>query len=194
MEVLSGRSRLLCRDFQKGWLFEPNPVAAAAASRNLALNGVGERFQVIEAAVGERNGTVGFPVLMTPGPAAHIGTSGVGGESVDVRMVRLDDFLPPAGNYVVKIDVEGFDANVVAGLKDGLSAKRVKICLFECLTDKVLAKVLGIVQPLGYVVMDGERTLSRPGGERNRDLFIVQADLLERYRQARARARAAVNG
>lgn len=182
---------LLCRDFQKGWLFEPNPVAAAAARRNLDLNDMAGTFEVVEAAVGKEDGAVQFPVLDTPDPVARIGTPGSTGKMMEVRMLHLDGFLPSDGSYVVKIDAEGHDAEVIAGFKGAFSEKRVKIALFECKTDDILAEILGIVCPLGYEVRDGERPLTSPVVDRNRDLFIIRADLAERYDQVFRSARAA---
>ena len=176
-------SVLLCRTFQHGVLFEPNPVAAAMARRNLALNGVADRFRLIDAAVGRAAGTVTVPIVAMPDPALRVRDGESGAGCLTVPMVALDAAVPN-GAVVVKIDAEGFDADVIEGFAGAFAARRVRVCLFECHEETVLSRVLAAVEPRGYAVMDGPRRLLRAGGPRGRDLFVVRDDLMPAYMRA----------
>ena len=171
---------LLCRDFSDGWLFEPNPVAASMARQNIALNSASKRFEVIEAAAGDENGTVQIPVLDIPLTTARIGVA----QHVPAHQVpifRLDQFLPKNRNLVVKTDTEGFDGKVIKGLNDLFAKRKIKICLFECLTEEILQAAQAVKQKYDYEIIDGRYRVyqvktryEKPHG----DLFLVRRDLL----------------
>lgn len=175
---------LLCRTFSRGVMFEPNPVAAAMSRRNVALNEVADQFRLIEAAVGKTSGTVAIPKISVPDPALRVRHDTVDGvESLMVPMVTLDSAIPD-GAVVMKIDAEGFDADVVEGFSAAFASHRVRLCLFESAENEILARVLSIVTDKGYTVMDGPRQIRRADDLRGRDLFIVRNDLLPLYRRA----------
>ena len=173
---------LLCRTFSRGVMFEPNPVAAAMARRNVALNEVSDKYRLIEAAVGKTLGTVAIPKVGVPDPALRVRYDAVDGvESLLVPMITLDSAIPD-GAVVMKIDAEGFDADVVEGFSAAFASYRVRLCLFESAENEILERVLSIVTEKGYSVMDGSRQISRMDDPRGRDLFIVRNDLLPVYR------------
>ena len=173
---------LLCRTFSRGVMFEPNPVAAAMARRNVALNEVSDKYRLIEAAVGKTLGTVAIPKVGVPDPALRVRYDAVDGvESLLVPMITLDSAIPD-GAVVMKIDAEGFDADVVEGFSAAFASYRVRLCLFESAENEILERVLSIVTEKGYSVMDGSRQISRIDDARGRDLFIVRNDLLPVYR------------
>ncbi len=178
-------SVLLCHDFESGWIFEPNPVAFEMARQNLAINSVLDNFRMIEAAVGAHKGTVKFPLLDMPLPTARVGDEN-GGKMIERDMFRLDEFLSHGREYVIKIDAEGFDVEVIKGLKDLLSERLVRICLFECHTDEYLKSILHFINvdnDFDYDVMDGGRCVQgdKVSVKRNRDLFMVRKDLVSTY-------------
>jgi len=174
---------LLCNDFPKGWLFEPNPVAARMARHNLAVNDAGDKFKVVEAAVGSKNSTVKFPILDRPLTTAHVGKRQKN-EMMDVPEIRLDLFLPGNKSYAVKVDTEGADAEVLTGLYDLLFSGCIKICLFECLSDDILLRVQSLMSELDYTIMDRKDRLDagcREPVRRSHDLFLVRNDLIDHY-------------
>ena len=175
---------LLCRTFTRGVMFEPNPVAAAMARRNLALNEVSDRFRLIESAVGQTHGTVLIPKVVVPDPALRVRYDAVADmESLIVPMITLDSAIPD-GAVVIKIDAEGFDADVVQGFSNAFATHRIRLCLFESNENAILSRVLSIVANKDYTVMDGPRRISRTDEPRGRDLFIVRNDLLPAYRRS----------
>ena len=91
--------------------YEPIPSSAAAVRRNAELNGF-DHVEVVEAAVGDRAGTV----RMTLGRSSLEAHATPEGE-LEVPMVTIDQEVAagrPAPT-LVKIDVEGSEAAVVEG-------------------------------------------------------------------------------
>jgi FkbM family methyltransferase len=120
---------------------KPSAAAAALLHTQAALNGVSERLTVIRAAAGARHGRIGmvdagvlaagYFVRDTEGRPAH--------DLTMVRMRTLDevcaahDFSPTH----VKIDVEGAEADVLAGAGDLLSSPQPPVVFIELHNDMV---------------------------------------------------------
>ena len=179
-------SVLLSGDFDKAILFEPNPVAASMLKKNIAVNEKTSDYQVYEAAVGAERGKVSFPVLESPLPTASISLDS--SENVIERdLYCLDDVLGEVEEFVVKVDAEGFDAEVIMGMKNRLDNKKVKICLFECHNLKILKKVydfLFVENKFEYSIFDEKiqiDDLESFSQKKNRDIFIVRNDLVDAY-------------
>jgi FkbM family methyltransferase len=111
--------------------FEPNPAAAAALRRHVTLNAVERIVTVVPAALAAAAGSA--PLFVPPQP----GESGLASlarrpalESraatvVPVETQALDDWLaaaPLARIDVIKIDVEGYESAVLAGMQRTLSS------------------------------------------------------------------------
>jgi FkbM family methyltransferase len=94
------------------WAVEPDPRNAALLRRHVDLNGVADRVTVIEAAAGDGEGDVAFSALGIPQSSVEdIWESGRGVQRVP--LVRLDQVV--AETDVMKIDVEGYEGEVLAG-------------------------------------------------------------------------------
>lgn len=111
--------------------FEPQMAAVASIRRNAAVNGF-ENVAVVEAAVGAAEGEL---FLRGAGTAtAHVTDtpSGPGGERV--RVTSLDAYFLSRSELVpsvVKIDVEGYEREVLAGMRSLLLGAR-PVVVIEC--------------------------------------------------------------
>jgi FkbM family methyltransferase len=130
---LARRRRDLCIES-----FEPSPTVATRLRRNLALNGdLAARIRLHEIALCDRVGFVDFY------PSAEPGNSGVGtlmpSANTQATPVRVDahtgDALIAAGAArppdAIKIDVEGFEYEVLCGLRQHLTRRRDAVVVFE---------------------------------------------------------------
>lgn len=118
--------------------FEPSPHALNRLARNASLNpDLCERLTIMGIALADRNGPCQFF------PSKEPYNSGLGGlaesenrsvESVTVWSARGDDLIA-AGSIptpsIIKIDVEGFELEVLRGLQDTLKNAHSLAILFE---------------------------------------------------------------
>ena len=101
--------------------FEPIPSTYAHLRRNIALNGLEDRVEARCAGVGARAETLTFTSDRdTTNQVVRDGDGGHG-PTLEVPVVRLDDALAGAVPAVVKIDVEGFEGEVLDGAAATLS-------------------------------------------------------------------------
>lgn len=112
--------------------FEPDPANFAKATRNLKLNAWADHARVANVALGSESGQLKMFQVSPKNrgmnrilPAAQAEPSGF--PSVEVAVRVLDDFLEEAQITrvdLVKIDVEGFEMNVLRGAQRLLSEMR----------------------------------------------------------------------
>jgi FkbM family methyltransferase len=100
--------------------FEPHPITFAALRSNIARNRRGNVTAVC-AAVGDEAGMIA--ITNTPGSSTTHITSVEGSDSISVPVVRLDAELRARRlkPYIVKIDVEGYELDVLKGLGTALA-------------------------------------------------------------------------
>jgi FkbM family methyltransferase len=137
--------------------FEPVPDNAAAIRANAALNGF-ETIGVHQVAVSDRNGTgeVCIPVESSWAHLTDRGQHPATEEVIPVQLTVLDDQIA-AGLIprpdVVKIDVEGFELQVLNGLRRTLARDPVTII---CELHGTNREVLEMMSELGYTVTNLE--------------------------------------
>ncbi|MGB8411466.1 MAG: FkbM family methyltransferase [Candidatus Binatus sp.] len=148
------------RDFLSG-AYKPDPQSASALEANVRVNGWQDRITVIRAAVGQSSGQVRFAAAR--GMESRIETRSDSGDGViTVRLVTLDGALAGGRIDVIKIDVEGFEQQVIQGARTILTEERrrprailVEVHPFAWAeAGTTSASFLGLLDELGFKVED----------------------------------------
>jgi FkbM family methyltransferase len=110
--------------------FEPDPLTAAALERNVNLNQIANLVEIRVAAVGERHGIVRFSTGLDT--ENHV-VSAVDPSGRDVPIQTLDQAFLKSGRIpaLIKLDVEGYEAEVLRGARAILAAPDLKGVLTE---------------------------------------------------------------
>ena len=141
--------------------FEPDPESVSALEANVSVNGWQDRVTVVGAAVGQSSGQVRFAsargqesrIEMRPEVCDRV---------ITVPMVTLDDAFAGRRIDVIKIDVEGFEQQVIQGAQAILSEERrrprailVEVHPFAWAdAGTTSASFLGLVDGMGFRVED----------------------------------------
>ena len=178
---------LLADKVQHALLFEPNPIAAQRARENLALNRLS--FEVHELALSDKSGTVEFE---DEGGVSTCNRT-VSGFSSSVRTrqvqcIQLDEFLAqralPYPICAVKIDVEGHENQVLAGMQGCLRNARPRLVMFEYLQRTNLREALRLFATAEYTVMQLTSKgpeIAGPDVRPLQDLFACPNELLKKF-------------
>lgn len=97
---------------------EPDPRTVQSLKRNIEINGLSDRVTVVEAAVGALSGTARLTVGQD---TTNRVTSAPDVESREVQMRTLDQIVCGENPVLIKMDVEGYEAQVVAGACETLA-------------------------------------------------------------------------
>jgi len=109
--------------------FEPNPESHALLRSHVELNTLTDRVELHQLAVGAEEGVVALTV--NRGSMAAI-TQRTDSSTVSVRCVRLDDVWGDRPLDVLKIDVEGYEEQVLRGATRLLSRQeRPRVIFIE---------------------------------------------------------------
>ena len=96
---------------------EPDPEAAAHLRRNIHANGIGGLVQIEEAAAGAARGVVRFTVGRD---TVNQVTNDQAVLTREVPLTTLDELTSREAPVVIKMDVEGFEAEVLQGAQKTL--------------------------------------------------------------------------
>jgi len=107
--------------------FEPVPRTFEYLSRNVSVNDVARRVTIVQAAVGSSPGSV--HISHSHDAANHVQWKPEE-NTVEVKLVTLDDFLIETPT-LLKIDVEGFETEVINGAYRILRAPELKAIIIE---------------------------------------------------------------
>jgi len=145
--------------------FEPVPENVAAIRENMALNGV-DWFEVHEAAVAEQPGRADL-ILSGVSAFSRLASTSTPSEArgrIEVEVTSIDAFMAAGGPLpdVVKIDVEGAELEVIAGMRGMLERHRPVILCEVHDSNAAYAELMG---SLGYAPLnlDGELPVQDAG-------------------------------
>lgn len=109
--------------------FEPDVSTASALERNVKANGVSDRVDIRRIAVGADEGEVAF----TSGydTLNHVATPGEDSRVTTVEVATLDSELAGKSPALLKVDVEGFEGEVLRGASETLALPELAAVIIE---------------------------------------------------------------
>jgi FkbM family methyltransferase len=115
--------------------FEPVPATFAHLEDNVRLNALGGRVRAHNTAVGRERGMLRFTTshdtINHVASASEAGEAGAGADTIAVPVVPLDEVAADSSPAVIKIDVEGFETEVIAGAGRTLQSDALMAVLME---------------------------------------------------------------
>lgn len=168
----------------KVWCFEPNTDICQRIECLFWLN-QWQHYQIHQVALSDQDGQVSFTVDPTDHSTSHINQDG---DSQQVPCKRLDSYLSDIGESnlsIIKIDVEGFEAAVLAGAQEVLRRYHPVLILESGLhqaddanaIDQHLSaagyRLAGIIQDWGLQPIDGLVQLNQSEPRRHVNLLAL---------------------
>lgn len=118
---------------------EPDPGTVVRLTRNIEANGIGGRVEVVETALGATSGTACFSIgLDTVNKVVDLTEE----NSREVRLSTLDVIVGDQNPTMIKMDVEGFEAEVLKGAKETLRKKSLLAIETETSDSEVIASLI----------------------------------------------------
>ena len=150
--------------------FEPDPDAAKTLRRNILVNGVGHLTEVHEVALGSFDGEVALTLGLDT--MNHVTAPG-NQLARTVPLKCLDDFSGAAHPTMIKLDVEGFEEEVLKGASRVLGSPELLAVQSELLTP-FIEKTLGAFgfEPIFYEPFERRLSRSSFGYKMSNTLFL----------------------
>ena len=146
--------------------FEPAPDSYEAFLHHVAINGLRDRVEVVNAALGERRGqAVLSAATATDDPSQRSLHAAERGDGVTVDVLNFDEWWLDRGGFridVMKMDVEGGELAALSGMRKALGAAGPRLLVVE-LKDELAAMA-------GSSTEDVVRLLAELGYERDRPI------------------------
>jgi FkbM family methyltransferase len=167
------------------WAFEPDPSTRERLRRNVAVNHLEPLVKIYGCALGSAKGEVPFTIGLDTVNRVAVA------QSKDARMVpqdRLDSLVGEGLPIMLKIDVEGYEEEVLLGAQAVLAKTSLKVIEIETITPTIEQ----MLHSKGF-----ERTYYNPfsrildlraGGLNSANCLYVRDPLFVNHRLAGARA------
>lgn len=108
---------------------EPSPSTFDYLTRNVRLNDLTLKVNVVNAALGRSEGRIRLTDGL--GTENYVCPENAGWDSVEVRVTTLDTLLRGSTPALIKMDVEGFETEVLAGAAETLAQPSLQALIVE---------------------------------------------------------------
>ncbi|PWV56518.1 FkbM family methyltransferase [Chitinophaga sp. S165] len=108
---------------------EPGSSAYTNLMTNVRINDIGSRVHALNIALGATTGVVDFTISLDT--TNHVVVENEATDTVKVNMDTLDNILEKQSPILLKIDVEGFETEVLKGAKKTLQNQNLKAIIIE---------------------------------------------------------------
>jgi len=108
---------------------EPVPYTFSVLKQNIALNQIESKAVALNIGISAAKGTLKFTKSL--GPMNHVAVANEK-DTIDVLMDTLDNVLENRTPCLIKIDVEGYEHEVINGSAELLSNPALKAIIIEC--------------------------------------------------------------
>jgi FkbM family methyltransferase len=165
--------------------FEPNPKTFEWLRRNIDLNGLMNKTEAHCKALGSLSGEAEFTVDLDAGNHL-VPDVGLGSEHTQiVPLTTLDEAINGRSPSILKIDVEGFETEVINGAQSTLSSPDLRCIIMEFgglgekfgFDEQALIKRIKALGFSEYAYFPFERRLSKQGEEKLAANVIFVRDL-----------------
>lgn len=157
--------------------FEPDPKSFAALMRNVELNKIDGLVQCRECATGAEVGKIDFTVGLDTMNKVALDKNG---PTAVVAIDTLDHGLDGKCPNLIKLDVEGFEGEVLKGASQTLNRAGLKAII----TEDSSPAVINVLRAAGFSVhsydpLTRKLTAGRPRGPAPNSLFVRDSDYVQ---------------
>jgi FkbM family methyltransferase len=140
------------------YAMEPSPFNFDLLTRNLKLNGL-KNYNLYNTAAGSVAGKAKFLLSGRSNLSTFVEREDLTGEEIDVDVVRLEDFLKDKTVDFIRMDVEGYEGEILKGVEGALAVgNRAKYFFIEIHSDLLHKKksscgdIVNFLAKYGYEV------------------------------------------
>ena len=167
---------------------EPNPEMAGRLRRNLGLNGLGDRVDVLEVAMAEDEGEASLVLHKSNLGQSSLGKVARPGEALTVSTLpysKLTGGVDPDMPIVMKIDIEGYEDRALKPVLYGSDLRLPDVLLMETLHNGDWTyDVPGRLLESGYeALFEGEGNSLLARGAATHDVTRLLAGTVKRWRR-----------
>lgn len=112
----------------EAFAFEPSPRNFKRLSENVRLNGF-KNITAYQIALGSKKGQAKMDVSGFEDGLDRLTPDSVAGDDITVKLDSLDNVLKGKRIALIKIDVEGYETEVIGGAKHMLADKKIKVII-----------------------------------------------------------------
>jgi FkbM family methyltransferase len=149
--------------------FEPDPQTNKRLVKNVEINEIGELVTSVQMALGDASDTVAFT---TGKDTTNRIASADDQDTQQVPLARLDDVLGDARPQLIKIDVEGYESEVLKGASETLRQNELQAIISESTSEAVREILRGFGFSRVYYDPRNRQLLDAPALPAKNGIFV----------------------